>query len=81
MQVYSNPERENDEHALPDVEVFYWNKADAADYNDISMLANDDDKYTAGWYWQSCFPGCLPDSDPIGPFETEAEAIADAQGE
>jgi hypothetical protein len=39
------------------------------------------DKYTsakAGWYWWSCFPGCLPDSEPMGPFETEAEAIADA---
>ena len=32
----------------------------------------------SGWYWQSCFPGCLPDSDAIGPFQTEAEAIADA---
>lgn len=32
-----------------------------------------------GWYWWSCFPGCLPDGDPMGPFETEAEAVADAQ--
>jgi hypothetical protein len=32
-----------------------------------------------GWYWWACFPGCMPDSDPIGPFETEAEALADAQ--
>jgi hypothetical protein len=31
-----------------------------------------------GHYWQSCFPGCLPDSDPIGPFTTESDAIADA---
>ena len=31
-----------------------------------------------GHYWQSCFPGCLPDSDPIGPFTTESEAISDA---
>jgi hypothetical protein len=31
-----------------------------------------------GWYWWPCFPGCLPESDPIGPFATEAEAIADA---
>jgi hypothetical protein len=30
-----------------------------------------------GWYWWSCFPGCLPDGDPIGPFETEQEAMAD----
>ena len=26
------------------------------------------------WYWR-----CLPDGDPIGPFETEALALADAQ--
>ena len=33
----------------------------------------------AGWYWQACFPGCLPDGDPCGPFATEADAIADAE--
>jgi len=32
------------------------------------------------WYYWSCFPGCLPDSDPIGPFDTSAEAYHDAQG-
>lgn len=32
-----------------------------------------------GWFWWSCFPGCLPDSDPVGPFDTEADALADAQ--
>lgn len=32
---------------------------------------------TAWWYWY-CFPGCLPDSDPVGPFSTEDEALADA---
>jgi hypothetical protein len=32
----------------------------------------------SGWYWQACFPGCLPDGEPEGPFETEALAIADA---
>ena len=31
-----------------------------------------------GYYWQSGFPGCLPDGDAVGPFDTEAEAIADA---
>lgn len=31
-----------------------------------------------GWFWWSCFPGCLPDSEPIGPFETYQEALADA---
>lgn len=33
-----------------------------------------------GWYWWSCFPGCMPDSEtPNGPFITEQEAIDDAQ--
>ena len=31
-----------------------------------------------GYYWWSCYPGCHPDSDPIGPFETEQDAIKDA---
>ena len=32
-----------------------------------------------GWYVWSCLPGCLPDSDPFGPYDTEADALADAQ--
>ena len=32
-----------------------------------------------GWYWWPCFPGCLPDGGPTGPFDTEAEALADAR--
>lgn len=32
-----------------------------------------------GWYYWACFPGCMPDGNPTGPFETEAEAIADGQ--
>jgi hypothetical protein len=46
--------------------------------------ADDEDAHDAehcGYYWQSCFPGCLPDGDPVGPFETEAEALADAQAD
>lgn len=31
-----------------------------------------------GVYYWHCFPGCLPDSDPIGPFENEEEAISHA---
>ena len=37
-------------------------------------------KYSPGgyWYW-FCYPGCLPDSDPVGPFRTEELAIENAQ--
>jgi hypothetical protein len=33
-----------------------------------------------GWYWRACLPGCLPDGDPEGPFKTQEEAVANAQG-
>lgn len=31
-----------------------------------------------GFYWRACFPGCLPDGDPMGPFPSEQAAIDDA---
>ena len=42
------------------------------------------DRYTeaarlGGFYYWHVFPGCLPDSDPYGPFETEQEAIDDCR--
>lgn len=88
-QAYSNPKRESDPHALPDVEVWQANYCD--DPRHDSPCIHIDHPCEAcrqecnphamrlGWFWQSCFPGCLPDSDPIGPFATEAEALADAQ--
>lgn len=36
----------------------------------------------AGWgfFWWFCQPGCLPEVDePNGPFDSEAEALADAR--
>ena len=33
-----------------------------------------------GFYWQACFPGCLPDGEPMGPFRSEAAAMRDARG-
>jgi hypothetical protein len=35
--------------------------------------------FEEGWYWWACFPGCMPDGDPAGPFKTEQEAIDNAQ--
>ena len=75
-QHYSDPSRAEETYALPDVETFYRtveeNKADG-------WVDDDGEPYEAGWYWWSCFPGCMPDSDPFGPFDTEEEAVADAQ--
>lgn len=36
-------------------------------------------KTSAGrfFWWETCHPGCLPDSGPFGPFDSEVEALAD----
>lgn len=77
-QQYSDPKRASDPHALPNIEVFYVSPKEAA--QNAAQSTDDEDYCSAdGWYWQACFPGCLPDGEPFGPFETEAEAIAHAQ--
>ncbi len=69
-QAYSDCSRESDPHALPDVEVFYL----------FDGIEDDDGGSTGpGWFYWFCFPGCLPDSDPVGPFASEQEATNDAQ--
>jgi hypothetical protein len=77
-QAYSDPSRENDPHALPDIEVFHMDKTDISE---AQWLDGDNELREPGWYWWACFPGCMPDSDPVGPFDTEAEALADARQE
>lgn len=74
MQAYSDPSRETDPHALPDVEVFALDGSINDDVHDENGKPLE-----AGWYWWTCFPGCLPDGEPNGPFATEAEALADAR--
>lgn len=69
-QAYSDPARENEPHALPNVEVFRM-------YGD--QYAPNGEPYEPGWYYWFCFPGCLPDSEPMGPFESYEEALDDAQ--
>jgi len=93
MQAYSDPAREHDPHALPDIEIFEAHAldcdececfqvypqatgtgyADCPECGEIGITNN-----LAHFYW-ACFPGCLPDSDPIGPFNSEAEALAAAR--
>jgi hypothetical protein len=101
-QFYTDPTRENDDHAIPDAEVFqmllcevYCSECDntfeaanpqcgapwaiCPDCAREVRAADFIKPIGPRWYWQSCFPGCLPDSDPVGPFDTEEEAVADAQ--
>jgi len=77
MQAYSRPERESDPGALPDVEVFWYDPS--YDVDAMAEGCEEQELPEAGWYWWACFPGCLPDGDMVGPFETAEEATADAQ--
>jgi hypothetical protein len=70
MRVYSDPTRENDPHALPDVEIF-----------EVDGGSHDGTLTPGMWYYWFCFPGCLPDSDPFGPYDTQAAAIAAVRDE
>jgi hypothetical protein len=67
MSYYQFKDSENNEYGS--FEVFY----------DIKQLTLTGKPVDAGFYWWACFPGCMPDGDPIGPFQTEEEAIEDAQ--
>jgi hypothetical protein len=69
--VYSNPERADDATSLPDVEVFY------AHAGDLVPGSTDEPPSEEGWYWWNCFPGCMPDSEPHGPFPKLKDAMAD----
>lgn len=62
---YTDASRESDPHALPDVDVFYGKRLTETD--------------PVGWHYAFGNPGCLDDSDPCGPYDTEAEALAAAR--
>jgi endogenous inhibitor of DNA gyrase (YacG/DUF329 family) len=98
-QHYSDPEREDDPYALPDVETFKANYVNCSECQGQALVifsyhpavivrairvkcthCGKANKLTvSGWFYQFCFPGCLPDSEPMGPYATEAEAVAAAQ--
>jgi hypothetical protein len=72
-QAYSDPTRENDPYALPDLEIFHTSGLDP------ELTCEDGTCLEAGWYYWFCFPGCMPEGEAIGPFDTETAALADAR--
>ena len=60
---YIDSDRENDPFSMPDVEIWYTQKM----------------YQKSGFYYAYGFPGCLHDSDEVGPFKTEQEALDDAR--
>lgn len=88
-QHYTDQKRAGDKWSLPDVETFYHehakrelcalNAGRKAELYGECIADDEGNCLGTGWYWQACFPVCLPDGEPVGPFDTEAEALADAQ--
>jgi len=39
--------------------------------DDLDLTSTD----TTGWFYWTCLPGCLPDSEPFGPYDTAVEAV------
>jgi hypothetical protein len=62
MRIYSDPTKANDKWTLPDVEIFH------------GEVEGEDGEKVLGWWYQFGLPGCMPDSEPHGPFESAAEA-------
>ena len=60
-------------------EVFYDDAAVNEHDGEPRNFGPDGDPVKPGWYWWACFPGCIPDGDPAGPFATSTEAFDDAQ--
>lgn len=89
MQAYSDPERETEPASLPDVEVFYMDENDIAsvardngiDPEDADKVAEETGYSGPGFYFWFCLPGCMPDSEPNGPYATEEEALEAAREE
>jgi hypothetical protein len=101
MQAYSNPERESEPTALPDLEVFELTAEEVVQQDEDLMLdagkqfplmhmnsrerdkaiawAIEESGTTGGWFYWYCFPGCLPDSEAIGPFKSHKAALKDAR--
>ena len=102
---YSDPERESDPHALPDLEVFELTAREVAERDEDmiyeymkrrefrlasmnrcarermfdAMIA--EEGITGGWFYWYCFPGCMPDSEAYGPYESRQTALDAAREE
>ena len=77
----SDATREGAPHALPDIETYEARTcalclAQGAEPCGEGCLSP---KRTVRAFAHFCRPGCMPDSDPIGPFDSEAEALAAAR--
>ena len=77
---------------MASIEVFYmdvrdfvtashdtWMAERTIDLDPLPVSGLTDCSPLEGWYYWYCSPGCLPDSEAMGPFTTEQEAVDSAR--
>lgn len=47
-------------------------------FSERGAIDDEGEERGGGWYWWCCFPGCMPDDGPHGPFPTSRAALQDA---
>lgn len=58
-------------------EIFFVDEYMCEEWN--VDIEDEDDQYQPGYYFQFCFPGCMPDSDPFGPYQNEEICLKGAK--
>lgn len=71
----------DDGHEYGSFHVFYLGRPDIERAGSDAEAHADNPPDRAGWYWQSGFPGCLPDGDATGPFTSSLAAFRNAREE
>lgn len=81
---YSDPSRESDPHALPDVETFQTDEDGYLDGKPFVLPHKPGGTaygVRLGWFYVFVTPLESWDSEPVGPYDSETEALAAAREE
>lgn len=57
----------------------FWDDSDISEHGGLPRnYDGEGNPVKPGWYFWPCFPGCLPDSEAIGPYATSKDAYEGA---
>lgn len=79
IESWGTLEEEAESEALQNIEFMEMSEADIRGYGKESVWYDEQNEtfLEPGFYYWFCFPGCLPESGPHGPFTSEDEARND----
>lgn len=64
---------------IPNVEVFWAGRGELDESYACPEDISPDEPSPPGYYFWTCMPGCMPDSEADGPYDTEEDAIEAAR--